>query len=148
MVSFEIAGDVAAARDLAEQALSLAPREVAIHHLCGRVAMLEKRLDAAIAHFQTAVAASAGSVKIRCDLAAALRLAGRAHEALDAYRVALRAEPTLPEALLGEAESLADTGDFAGATRALEGLLGAAATGTVAERATALADGLQRPAAA
>lgn len=114
------AGDLAAARALVEKALALAPREAAIHHLSGRVALREGRLDVAVAHLQTAAAADDRSPKIRYDFAEALRLSGRPAEALDAYQAVLRQLPDQPEALLGLAEALVDVGDLEAARATLK----------------------------
>ena len=102
------AGDLPTARSLVEEALALAPRAGAVHHLSGLVALREGRPDVAVAHLQTASASEPDSVQIRYDFAEALRVSGRSAEALDMYQAVLRAIPELPEALLGLAESLAE----------------------------------------
>ena len=114
------AGDLPTARSLVEEALALAPRAGAVHHLSGLVALREGRPDVAVAHLQTASASEPDSVQIRYDFAEALRVSGRSAEALDMYQAVLRAIPELPEALLGLAESLADAGDTATARLTLE----------------------------
>ena len=114
------AGDLPTARTLVEEALALAPRAGAIHHLSGLLALREGRPDVAVAHLQTASASEPESVQIRYDFAEALRVSGRPTEALDMYQAVLRASPELSSALLGLAESLADAGDAATARITLE----------------------------
>lgn len=115
-----LAGDLPTARALVEEALALAPRAAAVHHLSGLVALREGRPDVAVAHLQTASASEPDSAQIRYDFAEALRVSGRPAEALDMYQAVLRAIPELPEALLGLAEALADAGDVATARLTLE----------------------------
>ncbi len=114
------AGDLPRARVLVEEALALAPRAGAIHHLSGLLALREGRPDVAVAHLQTASASEPESAQIRYDFAEALRVSGRPAEALDMYQAVLRAIPELSSALLGLAESLADAGDAATARITLE----------------------------
>ena len=115
-----LSGDLPTARTLVEEALALAPRVAAVHHLSGLVALREGRPDVAVAHLQTASASEPDSAQFRYDFAEALRVSGRPAEALDAYQAVLRAVPELPHALLGLAESLADAGDVATARLTLE----------------------------
>lgn len=112
-------GDIVAARQLADKALALAPRAAEVHHLSARVAIAERRFDAASAHLQTAVASEPCSSAMYFDLARALILGGRSFEALDAYQNVLRIEPSNPEALIGLAEASAEIGDLTGARESL-----------------------------
>jgi tetratricopeptide (TPR) repeat protein len=115
-----VSGDIAAARALADEALSSSPGSAIVHQLNARVAIADVRMDAAVAHLRSAAAADPRSPQIRYELAEALRLANRPVEAIDAYQEALRGLPELSGALLGMGEALLDSGDRSGALECLQ----------------------------
>ncbi|EIQ00307.1 putative O-linked N-acetylglucosamine transferase, SPINDLY family [Opitutaceae bacterium TAV1] len=87
------AGRLARAEALCRQLVALAPREVLVLGLAGRVALRRQRLPEAIALLGSALRLAPGSVSIAVRLASALLAAGRAAEAETMLRNVTRLTP-------------------------------------------------------
>jgi protein O-GlcNAc transferase len=106
------AGDLAGADTAYRAALAAAPGYPDALHLLGTVALLQGRLDEAIARIEAAIAADPRQPAFHSNLGTAHSRAGRPREAVAAYDRALALDPGFVDALFGRAGAAQAAGDL------------------------------------
>jgi tetratricopeptide (TPR) repeat protein len=127
-------GDHAAACSAAERAAALAPDDVAVVYLRGRVFMDAGRLEESITSFRKVLEMDERHAGAAVRLADALNRARRHAEALDAARKAVALQPDSAYAHFQLASALDHTGDWDGAKRELETTLSLQPSSTSAKQ--------------
>ena len=110
--ALHLGGNTDAATAQFEQVIAAAPRtgideaSAKAHYSLAVILMADGRHDAAIRHFEGAVAYQPSYVEARLALAEALRRTGQVRASLAHYDAALEADPAAPQAALGRAFAL------------------------------------------
>jgi TolB-like protein/Tfp pilus assembly protein PilF len=120
MIASDYEGDLAAAARYLEQALALEPTNVDILSNAAMVAQSLGRLDTAIALNEFVAARDPMDAISHANLAMSYYHAGRTHDALASYRVALGLSPDYGAAHYGIGIALLLEGDGAGALAAIQ----------------------------
>ncbi|HTO06471.1 MAG TPA: tetratricopeptide repeat protein [Myxococcota bacterium] len=94
-LSAQKVGESLRARSECERALELAPQDAWIQRLAGDVYLAQKQNVLAEKHYRQSLAISAADGAALNNLALVLNRQGKTDEALDTYRAAIRADPTL-----------------------------------------------------
>ncbi len=119
-------GETGQAKALLEHAISLMPREPALHNNLGNVLYRAENWDGAASAYSKAASLKPDYSEALYNLGAALSLANRESEALAAYRKALAVAPQLWNARIQIAALLHRAGDNQDALEMLDGAMPAA----------------------